>query len=156
MDENIVKQFGTLGNFRDFLNEQINDGAEISRGKDVNDMSKEQKRERDKNKKSIRIRSEAEEKKISKEVKKNADGSGTETHYDTSEPEAAPDDGEGEGMVPPTPVVVDPSQAPGSQIAIGRKEKAEADPKAVEIKVSGETNEINLKPKLQKNTNGTK
>jgi len=158
MDDNIVKSFGTLSNFRDFLNEQINDGAEISRGKDSNDMSKEQKRERDKGKKSIRIRSEAEEKKISKEVKKNADGSGTETHYDTSEPEAqaAPDDGEGEGMVPPTPVVVDPSQAPGSQIAIGRKEKAEADPKAVEIKVSGETNDVNLKPKLQKNTNGTK
>ena len=26
----ILKQFGTLSNFRDFLNEQINDGHEIS------------------------------------------------------------------------------------------------------------------------------
>lgn len=156
IDENIIKQFGSLSNFRNFLNEKINDGAEISRGKDINDMSKEQKRIRDAKKKSIRIGEE--DKKISKVVKKNSDGSGTETHYDTSEPEAqaAPDDGQAADQVPPSPVVVDPSQAPGSQIAIGRKEKAEADPKAIEIKVSGETNSINLKPKLQKKHNGPK
>tara|TARA_X000001316_G_scaffold9405_1_gene2602 strand:+ start:2502 stop:2978 length:477 start_codon:yes stop_codon:yes gene_type:complete len=151
----ILKQFGTLSNFRDFLNEQINDGHEISRGKDPNDMSKEQKKERDKRKKSIRVSEE--DKKISKEVTKKADGSAKEVHYDTSEPEAAPDDGQAADQVPPSPVVVDPSQAPGSQIAIGRKEvdNVEADPKAVEIDISGDTNAVNVKPTIQKKGNGT-
>lgn len=153
MEDNIVKKFGSLSNFRDFLNEQINDGQEISRGKDPNDISKEQKRERDNRKKSIRIREE--EKKISKEVTKKADGSAKEVHYDTSEPEAGADDGQA-APVPPSPVVVDPSQAPGSQIAIGRKEKSEADPKAIEIDVSGKQTQVNLKPKLQKKDNGIK
>ena len=136
MDENIVKQFGTLSNFRSFLEEQIsekiNDGAEISRGKDPNDNSKE-------------------EKKISKEVKKNADGSGTETHYDTSGEEMPPP----EDMPPPTPPV-DPTAAPGSQIAVGKKDvEGEADPKAIAIKLSGKKEKLNNKPKITVRDDGS-
>lgn len=136
MDENIVKQFGTLSNFRSFLEEQIsekiNDGAEISRGKDPNDKSKE-------------------EKKISKEVKKNADGSGTETHYDTSGEEMPPP----EDMPPPTPPV-DPTAAPGSQIAVGKKDvEGEADPKAIAIKLSGKKEKLNNKPKITVRDDGS-
>ncbi len=136
MDENIVKQFGTLSNFRSFLEEQIsekiNDGAEISRGKDPNDKSKE-------------------EKKISKEVKKNADGSGTETHYDTSGEEMPPED----NMPPPAPPV-DPTQAPGSQIAVGKKDvDGEADPKAIPIKLSGKKEKLNTKPKITVRDDGS-
>jgi len=136
MDIDIVKKFGSLANFRDFLSEKINDGAEISRGKDKTDTSKEQKKE----------------KKISKEVKKNADGSATETHYDTSGEEMpAPED-----MPPPTPPV-DPAAAPGSQIAVGKKDvdDVEADPKAVPIKVSGQKEKLNLKPKITVKNDGS-
>ena len=38
-----LKGFTSLSEFRNFLNEQINDGQEISRGKDPQDKSKEQK-----------------------------------------------------------------------------------------------------------------
>ena len=41
----VLKHFGDLDAWMNFLNEQINDGAEISRGKDPNDKSKEQKAE---------------------------------------------------------------------------------------------------------------
>ena len=136
MDENIVKQFGTLSNFRSFLEEQIsekiNDGAEISRGKDANDKSKE-------------------EKKISKEVQKNADGSGSETHYDTSGEEMPP----AEDMPPPTPPV-DPTAAPGSQIAVGKKDTDdEADPEAIPIKLSGKKEKLNTKPKITVRDDGS-
>lgn len=40
-----LKGFESLAAFRDFLQEKINDGQEISRGKDPNDKSKEQKSE---------------------------------------------------------------------------------------------------------------
>jgi hypothetical protein len=40
-----LKGFSSLSEFRNFLNEQINDGQEISRGKDPQDKSKEQKKE---------------------------------------------------------------------------------------------------------------
>ena len=92
------------------------------------------------------------EKKISKEVKKNADGSATETHYDTSGEEMpAPED-----MPPPTPPV-DPAAAPGSQIAVGKKDvdDVEADPKAVPIKVSGQKEKLNLKPKITVKNDGS-
>lgn len=138
MDIDIVKQFGSLANFRNFLSEKINDGAEISRGKDKTDTSKEQKKE----------------KKISKEVKKNADGSATETHYDTSGEETpAPED-----MPPPAPPV-DPTGQPGSQIAIGRKkiEDNEADAeKAVQLSLSGKKEKLNLKPKITVKDDGFK
>jgi len=137
MDIDIVKQFGSLANFRDFLSEKINDGAEISRGKASGETSKEQKKE----------------KKISKEVKKNADGSGSEIHYDTS-PEEEP-----QAEVPPPPgPPVDPTSAPGSQIAIGKKDidnnEADAE-KAVNIKLSGKKEKLNLKPKVTVKNDGT-
>ena len=40
-----LRGFANLAEFRDFLEEAINDGQEISRGKDPNDKSKEQKSE---------------------------------------------------------------------------------------------------------------
>lgn len=138
MDENIIKQFGSLANFRSFLEEQIiekiNDGAEISRGKSPTETSKEEKKE----------------KKISKEVKKNADGSGSEIHYDTSGEEVPPP----ESMSPP----VDPTGQPGSQIAVGHKEvdDVEADPKAVPIKLSGKKEQLNMKPKITVKDDGLK
>jgi len=141
MDENIIKQFGSLANFRSFLEEQItekiNDGAEISRGKSPTETSKEEKKE----------------KKISKEVKKNADGSGSEIHYDTSGEEMPPP----EDMPPPAPPV-DPTGQPGSQIAVGRKEvdDVEADPKAVPIKLSGKKEQLNMKPKITVKDDGFK
>ena len=135
MDLDIVKQFGSLANFRNFLSEKINDGAEISRGKDKTDTSKEQKKE----------------KKISKEVKKNADGSGTEVHYDTSPEDEAP-------PPPPPGPPVDPAAAPGSQIAVGKKDidnnEADAE-KAVNIKLSGKKEKLNLKPKVTVKNDGT-
>lgn len=139
MDIDIVKQFGSLANFRDFLSEKINDGAEISRGKDKTDTSKEQKKE----------------KKISKEVQKKADGSSTETHYDTSEPEQGPPEGADAPMPMPNPV--DPTAQPGSQISVGKKDiddnEADAE-KAVNIKLSGKKEKLNLKPKITKQNDG--
>lgn len=135
LDYKIVEKFGSLANFRKFLDEKINDGAEISRGKTSTETSKQEKKE----------------KKISKEVKKNADGSGTETHYDTSGEEVPPAP---EGPMPPP---VDPAAAPGSQIAIGRKDvEDEADPKAVEIKLSGKSEKVNMKPKITVKDDGPK
>lgn len=135
MDIDIVKQFGSLANFRDFLSEKINDGAEISRGKASGDTSKEQKKE----------------KQISKEVKKNADGSGSEVHYDTSPEDEAP-------PPPPAGPPVDPAAAPGSQIAVGKKDidnnEADAE-KAVNIKLSGKKEKLNLKPKVTVKNDGT-
>jgi len=136
MDIDIVKQFGSLANFRNFLSEKINDGAEISRGKDKTDTSKEQKKE----------------KKISKEVDKKADGSAKEVHYDTSEPQNQ------ELPIPQGPAV-DPTAEPGSQIAIGRKkvEDNEADAeKAVQLSLSGKKEKLNLKPKITVKDDGFK
>lgn len=95
-----------------FLNEKINDGAEISRGKMPDEKSKEEKR--------IENRSDPGEEDL--------------TAADASVA---------------NPIIIDPSQAPGSQIAIGKKHTSdEADPKASEIKISGEKEKINLKPVL--------
>ena len=139
MDLDIVKQFGSLANFRDFLSEKINDGAEISRGKDKNDTSKEQKKE----------------KKISKEVDKKADGSAKEVHYDTSPEQEAPQ----AEMPPPPGPPVDPTAAPGSQISIGKKDvdnnEADAE-KAVSLKLSGKKEKLNLKPKITVKDDGFK
>ena len=106
-------------------------------GKASGETSKEQKKE----------------KKISKEVKKNADGSGSEIHYDNS-PEEEP-----QAEVPPPPgPPVDPTSAPGSQIAIGKKDidnnEADAE-KAVNIKLSGKKEKLNLKPKVTVKNDGT-
>lgn len=99
-----LRGFFNLAEFRDFLDEQINDGQEISRGKDPNDKSKEEKKEAESD---------------------------------------APEGGEEEPEAP----VVDPTNAPGSQVTIGNKDKdVEADPDAVSLKVSGKKDKINMKP----------
>ena len=137
MDLEIVKKFGSLAAYRDFLTEKINDGAEISRGKTNGEKSKEEKKQD----------------KISKEVEKKADGSSTETHYDT--------DGEEQEAPPPPPPgpPVDPTGAPGSQISVGKKStddnEADAD-KAVNISLSGQKEKLNLKPKIEVRGYGTK
>ena len=134
MDIDLVKKFGSLANFREFLNEKINDGEQISKGKTNTETSKEEKKE----------------KKISKEVKKNADGSATETHYDTSGEEVPPPE-------PPPGPPVDPTQAPGSQVAVGKKDvEDEADPKAVPLKISGKKDQVNMKPKITVKDDGLK
>jgi len=135
MDIELVKKFGSLSNFREFLNEKINDGEQISKGKTDTETSKEEKKE----------------KKISKEVEKNSDGSSSETHYDTSGDEVPP-------PAPPPGPPVDPTQAPGSQIAVGRKEvdDVEADPKAVPVKISGNKEKVNMKPKITVKDDGLK
>ena len=139
MDIDIVKQFGSLANFRDFLSEKINDGAEISRGKTSTETSKQEKKE----------------KKVSKEVDKKADGSAKEVHYDTSPEEPQAD---APPLTPPGPPV-DPTAAPGSQISVGRKniDDNEADAeKAVSIKLTGKKEKLNLKPKITVKDDGLK
>lgn len=139
MDINIVKQFGSLANFRNFLSEKINDGAEISRGKDKTDTSQEQKKE----------------KKISKEIEKKADGSAKEVHYDNSPEQDAPQ----AEMPPPPGPPVDPTAAPGSQISVGKKDidnnEADAE-KAVSLKLSGKKEKLDLKPKITVKDDGSK
>lgn len=112
MDYGVVKEFGNLANWRDFLNEQINNGDEISRGKNPLDKSKEAK--------------------------------AAEQDQEQPDQMQAP-------VNPPVPVAIDPTQAPGSQIAIGKKEvQKEADPKSIEIKISGKKEQVDLKPKIKK------
>lgn len=134
IDYDIVKSFGSLSNFREFLDEKINDGEQISKGKTPSETSKEEKKE----------------KKVSKEVEKKSDGSSTETHYDTSGDEVPPP------MPPPGPPV-DPTQAPGSQVSVGKKDvEDEADPKAVPLKLSGKKEVVNMKPKITVKNDGLK
>ena len=116
----VLKHFNNdLQEWVTFLNEKINDGAEISRGKDPNDISKQQKAE---------------------ELPPGGD--------------MPPP---GDMAVPPMPPIIDPSQAPGSQIVIGKKHlNAEADPESKKIELSGEKEKLNMKPSVTINfTNGT-
>lgn len=116
----ILKGFGNLDEWMSFLNEKINDGAEISRGKDPHDKSKEEK------------------------AMEAAPPGGDEMMADAGMDAAA-------GAAPP---VIDPSQAPGSQIAIGKKKEKTFDAKAKEIKISGETQKLDMKPHVSVLTNG--
>ena len=120
----VVSNFKNLREFQEFMNEAAS-GEQISRGM-TNQMtpdSKEQKKA---------------ETYVSKEVKKNANGSATETHYDQAqEPEEVPEP-------PPEPV------QPGMQVAIGRKEvKSQDDAKAVPIEMSGEKETVKLNPTMK-------
>lgn len=120
----VVSNFKNLREFQEFMNEAAS-GEQISRGM-TNQMtpdSKEQKKA---------------ETYVSKEVKKNANGSATETHYDQAqEPEEVPEP-------PPQPV------QPGMQVAIGRKEvKSQDDAKAVPIEMSGEKETVKLNPTMK-------
>lgn len=121
----VLPAFKNLAEFREFLNEQepeINDGEQISKGKDPNETSKEEKEE------------EAEPKE------------------DPNDPVPVP----AEGEAPPAPTI-DPSQAPGSQVAIGKKSLKSADnPKAKKIGVSGKKTKINMKPSVVTDLSGNK
>ncbi len=122
----VLKHFNNdLQEWVTFLNEKINDGAEISRGKDPNDISKQQK---------------AEDQPPEADMPPMGD--------------MPPGD---MGAVPPMPPIIDPSQAPGSQIVIGKKHtSAEADPESKKIKISGEKEKLNMNPSVTINfTNGT-
>ena len=108
-----LKGFTNLAEFRDFIEEKINDGQEISRGKDDNDKSKEEKKD------------------------------------ESEESEAPTEGGEGEGggEAEAEAPVIDPVAAPGSQIALGNKVvDAKDDPEAMEVKISGKSNKLNMKP----------
>ena len=107
----VLKHFNNdLSEWVSFLNEKINDGQEISRGKDANDVSKQQKA--------------------------------------NAQPAEAVPSGEAGGEVAAVPPIIDPSQAPGSQVSIGKKHvNDEADPESVKIKISGEKEKIDMKPR---------
>lgn len=121
----ILKEFGDLPSLVRFLNEKINDGHEISRGKSSFDKSKEQK---------------------VNEAPPKPPG-----------PAGAPAGGEeagGEGAAAP---IIDPAQAPGSQITIGNKQPdPEFDTYTNEIKISGKKDIVNTRPRANINyNNGT-
>ena len=107
----VLKHFNNdLGEWVSFLNEKINDGHEISRGKDPHDVSKQQK-------------------------------------LNAQPAEGAPEGGaEAAAAVPP---IIDPSQAPGSQISIGKKNvKDQLDPESMKIEISGKTEKIDMQPRI--------
>ena len=114
----VLPHFRSLAEFREFLNEQepqINDGEQISKGKDPNETSKEEKEEAE-----------------------------PEPKEDPNDPVPVP----AEGEAPPAPTI-DPSQAPGSQVAIGKKTiKKSAKPDAKKLSVSGKKTKINMKPTI--------
>lgn len=124
----ILPNFATLKEYRDFLDQLVEkkaDGQEIARGMDKHDKSKQEKKQV-----------------VSKEVKKNANGSSTETHYDHIDPE--PEQPPEEQEAPATPL------QPGQQVNIGNKNinKSYLEPKTVDIKIGGEKDKIDLKPKV--------
>ena len=121
--EKLLKQFGTLQEFTDFLGELVEaDGSEISRGKDPNDKSK-----------------------IQKETERE------------EEPAEVPVGGEGGEMMGAEEPIIDPVQAPGSQVAIGNKDTNDADdPKTTKIEMSGKKEKINLKPKIEVDSSSLK
>lgn len=120
----VLKHFQDQGlnEWISFLNEKINDGAEISRGKNPLEKSKDTK---------------------AKE-QPSEPGEFAANGIPPGGPSAE------SGAVPP---IIDPAQAPGSQIAIGKKHiEDEADPEATRIEISGEKEKFNMKPTI--NTNG--
>ena len=126
----IVSNFKTLKEYTEFMEQLVEKSAagdEISRGMNQNDKSKEQKKQV-----------------LTKEVKKNANGSATEKHYDHIDPtvEEAPQEPE----VPPQPL------EPGQQVKIGNKqiEQESMAPKTVEIDISGEKDKLDMKPSIKK------
>lgn len=167
INDKILSKFKNISEWTLFLNERINDGNEISRGKTESERSKYQK-EKDLDKKRIDLKrrgySEAKDEKPQKakshdrntktkevHVKKSANGA--ETHK-TIEKEPMPDQDveqdqdQGQEMPPPPPPV--PPQ-PGSQVKIGRKDTdKKIDPAAIRLEVgkNSENQKIDLKPKI--------
>ena len=129
----ILSGFSNLKEYTEFmqeLTEKATSGEEIARGMSKNDKSKQQKANTF----------------LSKEVKKNANGSATEKHYAQAEeaPEPMP-----EPEAPPVPL------QPGEQVNIGRKpvqDEAQT-PKTKEVEISGQPDKINTKPQLKRNPN---
>jgi hypothetical protein len=107
----VLKHFNNdLGEWVSFLNEKINDGHEISRGKDPHDVSKQQK-------------------------------------LNAQPAEGAPEGGA--EAAAPVPPIIDPSQAPGSQISIGKKNvKDQLDPESVKVEISGKKEKIDMQPRI--------
>lgn len=124
----LLSGFKTLKEYTEFLSsltEKQQSGHEISRGMDQHDQSKQQKQQV-----------------VSKEVKKHANGSSTETHYDHIDP-----------MVQPEMGMASQSLMPGQQVNIGNKklDAVKSDATTVKIDISGKKDKINLKPRYTKN-----
>ena len=129
----ILSGFSNLKEYTEFmqeLTEKATSGEEIARGMSKNDKSKEQKKQV-----------------IAKEVKKNANGSSSEKHYDYID--TAVEEAPVEPEAPPVPL------QPGQQVNIGNKNPAaEATaPRTIKIDVGSEQDKINLKPQLNRNPN---
>lgn len=132
----ILKEFQDIETFAQWLKEKINDGDEISRGKDPSDNSKEEKK------------ADASEKPDPTDTADNEDGGGDASPNPNDG--VAPEGGAAPGEEEP---VVDPVAMPGSQVAMGGikdkdKKQDEPTPNAVEIKFSGKKNKIDLKPSV--------
>ena len=128
----ILSGFKTLKEYTEFMHqlaEKSADGNEISRGMNKHDKSKQQKT------KTF----------VSKEVKKNANGSSSEKHFSQHDPslDTAPED----QAPPPAPL------QPGQQITIGNKvvDQQQTTPKTKPIELSGKKQKLNMKPSIQKN-----
>ena len=169
INDKILSKFKSLSEWTLFLNERINDGNEISRGKIDSERSKEQKKNALKTK-AIDLRRRGyteetvEEAKDKKEkahdrntktkethVKKHANGA--ETHKTVEKEPVADQDLEQEEpeqeQMPPPPPPVQPQ--PGSQVKIGRKEiKKDVDPRAVKLTAGKnvDNQKIDMKPKI--------
>lgn len=123
----IVSNFNTLKEYAEFMEtlvEKKADGNEISRGMNKHDKSKTFK---------------------SKEVKKNANGSSTETHY--SQTDASLEQVPEPAAPPPQPI------PPGQQTKIGNKmvDQQQTGPKTRAIELSGKKQKLNMKPMMKKN-----
>lgn len=123
----IVSNFNTLKEYTEFMEQLVEKkaaGDEISRGMNKHDKSKQEKKQV-----------------LTKEVKKNANGSATEKHYDHIDPmpEEAPEE-------PPQPL------EPGQQVKIGNKQidQQSMKPKTVKIDISGEKDKLDMKPTMKK------
>jgi hypothetical protein len=165
IDQKILKEFKNMKNWTNFLQERINDGAEISRGKTGGERSKEEKKRREveKNRDLINrgykedVVGEAKDDKEAhdrntktKEVNIKKHANGAETHS-TVEKEPMPDqDIEQEAPPeeqPPAPPPV--AMAPGSQVKIGRKDTSQKiEPTAKKLTVSKAEQKVDMKPKV--------
>ena len=128
----ILSGFSNLKEYTEFMNqlaEKKASGDEISRGMNKHDKSKAEKS------KTF----------VSKEVKKNANGSASEKHYSQVDPtiENPPEEPE----APPVPL------QPGQQTNIGNKtvDPQAFQPRTIEVSVGKEKDKINLKPTVNKN-----
>ena len=144
IDQKILKEFKNMKNWTNFLQERINDGAEISRGKTGGDRSKEDKKRREDDKEAHDRNTKTKE----VNIKKHANGA--ETHS-TVEKEPMPDqDIEQEAPPeeqPPAPPPV--AMAPGSQVKIGRKDTSQKiEPTAKKLTVSKAEQKVDMKPKV--------